>query len=150
MSNPAALPLDKLAKLLPRLGSDHIGEVIATAAAIRRALASVGADLNDFAELVRSIRPLPLPSPPRPTGAPAEPYRPKFKRWAKHNSGEKVMACDALLSLRDASEWERMFVRDITALIRSDPYYPLTTRQIAVIDKLLARVWQQDFGEAAA
>lgn len=41
--------LPRLAKLLPLLGSDHPGEVAATAAAIGRLLSSVGASWHDLA-----------------------------------------------------------------------------------------------------
>jgi hypothetical protein len=42
----------KLAKLVPRLGSNHPGEVIATVEAIRRTLAAVGLDLHDLARAI--------------------------------------------------------------------------------------------------
>lgn len=48
----AALSLDlaaRVAKLLPRLASDHNGEVAATAAAISRTLKAAGHDLHDLA-----------------------------------------------------------------------------------------------------
>jgi hypothetical protein len=48
-----ALPkivLEKLAKLIPRLASNHPGEVVATVAAIRRTLQNAGADLHDLGE----------------------------------------------------------------------------------------------------
>jgi hypothetical protein len=45
----------KLAKLLPRLASDHDGEVVATARAVRRTLHAAGLDYHDLARsLVRS------------------------------------------------------------------------------------------------
>ena len=48
-----ALPkivLEKLAKLIPRLASNHPGEVIATVAAIRRTPENAGSDLHDLCE----------------------------------------------------------------------------------------------------
>jgi hypothetical protein len=48
-----ALPkivLERLAKLIPRLASNHSGEVAATVAAIRRTLQNAGADLHDLCE----------------------------------------------------------------------------------------------------
>ena len=48
---PAPL-VDKLGKLIPRLASDHDGEVLGTVAAIRRTLAAQRLDLHD---LVRSL-----------------------------------------------------------------------------------------------
>lgn len=41
---------EKIGRMLPRLGSDHDGEVIATARAIGRALRNAGFDFNDAAE----------------------------------------------------------------------------------------------------
>jgi hypothetical protein len=42
----------RLAKVLPLLGSDQPGEVVAAAAALRRVLAGAGMDLVDLADLV--------------------------------------------------------------------------------------------------
>ena len=42
----------KLAVLVPRLASDHDGEIVATVRAIRRTLAGAGADLHDLAAAV--------------------------------------------------------------------------------------------------
>jgi hypothetical protein len=42
--------LVKLGKLIPRLGSNHTGEVTATVEAIRRTLQNAGADLRDLCE----------------------------------------------------------------------------------------------------
>ena|SRR5215207_4936659 len=39
----------KIAKLIPRLATDHDGEIVATVQAIRRTLASSGLDLHDLA-----------------------------------------------------------------------------------------------------
>ncbi|CAK7257723.1 MULTISPECIES: hypothetical protein [unclassified Shinella] len=49
--------IDKLGKLFPRLASDHDGEVVATARAIVRTLASAGATLHDItAEMQPKVR----------------------------------------------------------------------------------------------
>jgi hypothetical protein len=54
----------KLAKLIPRLASNHDGEVIGTVAAIRRVLTSEGRDLHDLAAaLTESHRERPDLSP---------------------------------------------------------------------------------------
>ncbi len=49
--------LDLAGKLVARLGTDADGEVIATVQALRRVLASGGADFNDLANLVASASP---------------------------------------------------------------------------------------------
>ena len=42
----------RLSKLIPRLASNHDGEVVATVAAIRRTLEADGLDLHDLAEAI--------------------------------------------------------------------------------------------------
>ncbi len=39
---------EKIGKILPRLASNHSGEVVASVEAVRRLLQSVGADWHDF------------------------------------------------------------------------------------------------------
>ena len=53
---PLAPLVPMLSKLIPRLGSDHAGEVVATAAAIGRVLRNGGCDWHDLA---RAVTPLP-------------------------------------------------------------------------------------------
>lgn len=82
MIPPAILP--RLAKLLPLLASDQDGEVIATARAIGRTLASAG---SDFHALAAALEPQPLDwsafineamarTKREPAAAPAEPVEP--------------------------------------------------------------------------
>lgn len=52
MSAAFASVAPKVAKLIPRLASNHDGEVIATVRAIRRTLASAGADLHTLAATI--------------------------------------------------------------------------------------------------
>lgn len=52
MSTAFASVAPKIAKLLPRLASNHDGEVIATVRAIRRTLEGAGADLHTLAATV--------------------------------------------------------------------------------------------------
>ena len=59
MTIPATIS-SVLAKLLPRLASNHDGEVVATARAIERVLKTKGHDFHDLAAaLCRPVRPLP-------------------------------------------------------------------------------------------
>lgn len=51
----------KIAKLIPRLATDHDGEVLATVQAIRRTLAAAGLDLHD---LVGALNSPPAANPP--------------------------------------------------------------------------------------
>lgn len=65
----------KLARLIPRLASNHDGEVVATVRAIKRTLASAGLDLHDLAtalerepetRIVYRDRPAPKRTPQMP------------------------------------------------------------------------------------
>jgi hypothetical protein len=49
--------LAMLGKLIPRLGTNHAGEVVATTEAIKRTLASDGADLHDLCSMLGTERP---------------------------------------------------------------------------------------------
>lgn len=51
---------DKLGKLIPRLGTDADGEVVATVRAIGRALQSHGCDWHDLAAALKPQAPAPL------------------------------------------------------------------------------------------
>ena len=57
MTNRAVAP--QLAKLIPRLASNHDGEVVATARAIERVLKSGGFDWHDLAAVVCTSPPPP-------------------------------------------------------------------------------------------
>ena len=59
---------DRLGMLIPLLASNHDGEVVATARAISRTLASAGADWHDLASAVTgpSAQQREPPPPPRP------------------------------------------------------------------------------------
>ena len=59
MTGALTLITPKLAKLLPRLASDHDGEVVATARAISRTLASAGFDFHDLAGALDRSEPSP-------------------------------------------------------------------------------------------
>lgn len=47
---PSAETRERLAKLIPRLATDHDGEVVATVRAIQRTLKAAGMDLHDLAK----------------------------------------------------------------------------------------------------
>ena len=57
----------KLARLIPRLASDHDGEVIATVAAIRRTLDRAGLSLHDLAARLADATPVPPKAKPKQT-----------------------------------------------------------------------------------
>lgn len=59
----------KLARLIPRLASDHDGEVIATVAAIRRTLDRAGLSLHDLAARLAEATPVHREAKPEPKQA---------------------------------------------------------------------------------
>lgn len=66
-----ALPM--LSKLIPRLATDHDGEVVATVRAIQRTLKAAGLDFHDLASA--------LAKPTRPTWAEEDPASTKAATW---------------------------------------------------------------------
>jgi hypothetical protein len=57
--------VDRVAQILPRLGSNHHGEVVATAAAVIRVLGNAGHDLHDLVAAFRKGA-IELPPPKEP------------------------------------------------------------------------------------
>jgi hypothetical protein len=89
----------KISSLIPLLGSDQDGEVVATARAIKRVLATANLDLYDLAKVLQ----VPPTAPP--------PQRPDWRRmatWLRDNDHGHL------------SDGERKFVWDMT-LRRSEP-----------------------------
>jgi hypothetical protein len=69
----------RISKLIPRLASDHAGEVVATVEAIRKTLVGAGADFHDLARLLAEPQPqphglTPWPSSPFSAAATAAKY----------------------------------------------------------------------------
>ena len=99
-TKPAAFAAvaDRLGKLIPRLASDHAGEVTATVAAIGRTLAGVGLDWHDLsarvtapklADVVPMTQPRPEPRPsPEPQPSPTGPVKPG---WCSDRDWERAM-----------------------------------------------------------
>lgn len=111
----------RLSKLIPRLASDHEGEVMATVAAIRRTLEASGLD---FHALAKAIGEPPEPDviyPPAP--ARAEPSR-----------SHQLDACRCLQSGMAWKPHEADFLRQMASQNRR-----LTERQRAWLDGLLDR-----------
>lgn len=87
-----------VAKLLPLLASDQDGEVLATARAIGRKLASAGLDLNDLA------RALTAPAAPHPGPGP---YTPRPAHWTEPQRSSPMSKLSPLVA--------RQFVKVIRA-----------------------------------
>lgn len=132
----------KLGKLIPRLASDHDGEVVATARAIVRSLGSAGADLHDvvsaldkppvervvFKErVVYRDRPVEKPTPaPTPDPKPEPEYDTSMK-WK-----DAVAAAERLLdiNLYLLNSKEAQFVRHMmNSAQRRKSRFRMTVRQ---------------------
>lgn len=78
----------KLAVLVPRLASDHDGEIVATVRAIRRTLEGHGADLHDLAAAVTRppviVQRTPPPDDPRDWRG--------LAAWCRDNGGGRLNA----------------------------------------------------------
>jgi hypothetical protein len=110
---------DRLAKLIRLLASDQAGEVVAAAAAIKRALAAEGTDLNAFADAL--IRPQPTQEPRPP---------PREANWHR-------VACECQARSNRLSQREQAFIDSIvdwTAL------RPPTERQAAWLTAIYRRL----------
>ena len=98
------LVTDRIAKLIPRLASNHDGEVIATVAAIRRTLDGAGLDLHDLAECIGMVG-IPMPHIVDP------PVRTPYARertpdeWAEAN--EKMREAEAAKWAK-VTPWRRL------------------------------------------
>lgn len=135
--SPAAIPdaiRPRLGQFMRLLASDQPGEVVAAAAALRRTLAGVGADLHDLAGAIEQ------PAPATPARRPRRPkadsghidWTPAYRREVRNTLEHGL----ARLSL---TEWERDFTLNVIARLR-DPRGRLTFRQAEVVDRLVAKM----------
>ena len=109
---------DRLGKLIPRLASEHEGEVIATVAAIGRTLTGAGCDWHDLAQRVaepsitdfvadvfKAKQPTPPPTP-EPSRAPPTPSKPKrepspWPTWATLSRFQRLAWMDVIKAEAD-------------------------------------------------
>ena len=138
----------RLGQFVRLLASDQPGEVVAAAAALRRALAGVGADLNDLGDDI-AAPPAPLMIlQNRPTSS-----APRRSRKAHSSSpggvelgpARRHHVVDVLIraSMRGAlSAWEEDFAASIITVLRS-ARPRLSARQYEIVERLPSR-----FGEA--
>lgn len=127
-----ALIAPRLAALLPLLGSSHDGEIVATARAIDRTLASVGADLHDLtATFQAGARALPQQQ---------QKARPRTARWSDMGLREQAEALGFLSGAPWLSEWEADFVESVS---RHHQTHGLSAKQISVVERLLVRALKE-------
>ncbi len=104
MSN---LPTVQLGKLIPRLGSEFDGEVIATARAIERTLKAAGRDWHDLANALR---------------APPTDWRSVARFCADHQGQLSARELDFIISisrLPRITEKQANWLRDIASRLRA-------------------------------
>ena len=114
---------EKLAKLLPLLGSDKAGEVSAAAAAISQTLRTAGADWHDIAGL---LLPPSMSAPLRP--APSWSRTPT--RFQSDLEAARWLGNCAL------TPWETVFVASIGSYLRAGRR--LTSKQKSTLDEIVA------------
>ena len=106
-----------LSKLIPRLGSDHAGEVVATAAAIGRVLRNGGCDWHDLA---RAVTPALKP----PVKLASDDWQATLAFCTMHIDCLKMRDREFLRSLghwhRDLTQKQRVWLEDIAARLSDD------------------------------
>jgi hypothetical protein len=106
-----------LCKLIPRLGSNHAGEVVATAAAIGRVLRNGGCDWHDLARAVT----LPSKSPVKLAN---DDWRATLAFCAMHINRAKMRDREFIRSLAhwrcDLTEKQKDWLEDIAARLRDN------------------------------
>lgn len=122
--------LDRIHKLIPRLGSDHDGEIIATVRAIRAALQAQGCDLHD---LVRAID---------PTGTSSTPIAATISRAPKLEE-LSPLELNAWLEALLRQDWLSPLSRDVTIAVRQvlccGAYGRMPRNARSLINEALAR-----------
>lgn len=136
MSLPAVIT-GKIGKLIPRLGTDHTGEIVAVVGAIARTLKGVGCDWHDLAAALES------PEPRRARDS--DPAQRPWSRWTHLAANERVMALDAIRTLR-LSPWERGFIDSIDRILLTRPHARLSAKQEQVLDRLLSQFSNSEGG----
>ena len=108
----------KLGRLLPRLASDHPGEVVATVAALRRTLGRAGLDLHDLARrLTDAPQPAQRDAPGADLRAMAEALAADaLDRLTSKQAAFIRTACRLLAAGRPLSVKQARWLRDLHAL----------------------------------
>ncbi|TLG75154.1 hypothetical protein [Methylocystis sp. B8] len=141
---------NKLAAILPRLASNHDGEVVATARAIDRTLKSVGADWHDLTEAFtrgaaviiirdrKAAKPEPKPSSrkPPPRSAPS---------WDSLSLAGRIAWLTICAEKACLSPWEQSFAESILVSLRDDPYRPLSPKQKGICDRIIRSAFNFGF-----
>jgi hypothetical protein len=115
--------VDRVAAILPRLASNHDGEVVATARAVVRVLNSAGCDLHDLTAAFRQVSIVPPASPDPP-----DEFQGSAEWCRRYQSDARLSARDRNF-LRSMARWfaqgkrpseaQRAWLNDIYARVES-------------------------------
>lgn len=141
--NVALIPVaPRLRQLVLLLSSDQPGEIVAAATAITRTLRGAGADWHILADAITTApaesarRSSPPPPPPPPP--------PRQQTWACVNNPKQFL--DRLKTEPWPSAWESEFVTSIRAQLDSFMPRELSSKQRAVLDRLVRRAVEHGVG----
>lgn len=129
-----SLPCEKISSILPRLASEHDGEIVASVRAIGRLLRASGADWHDF---VATFERGAVAAPHKEKRAPASDGPPTWRTAAIY---ERAALLALLTDVNWLSPWERSFVETLAATY---PGRPISAKQAAIIDRLLDRLFAE-------
>ncbi len=130
----------RIGQFVRLLASDQPGEVVAAAAALKRTLAGVGADLNDLGDA--------LEKPPAPVviyrDRPAHDATPAWaKAAAASRQAQTVSMLISAIEAKVLTKWERDFAQSIIDQIKAKPWTTLSEKQQIIVDRLITK-WQED------
>lgn len=121
------IPHQRIAKIIPRLATNHDGELIASVKAIERILQQTGHDWYALADLIENgEKPLQAVF----TSTSSRPWRHLPDAWRAHLLSQ-VMSCPGL------SEWESDFIANVSRQFHHG--FCLSEKQIEIIDRLATR-----------
>jgi hypothetical protein len=128
----------KLALIVPRLGSSHDGEVLASAKAIGRTLKGAGLDWHDLSAMIaaacRDGRETSRPKGQWPRGNEAV-----APIWSELNRAGREAWILILCDQTGLTTWERGFAADIADRLDTGR---LSAKQQIVLNRLIARAFQ--------
>jgi hypothetical protein len=119
------LPADaaaRVAKLIPMLGSDNDGEVVATVRALRRVLAGAGSDLHGLAAVVAGASPAPRPGPqPQPRPGYGHPDTNAARAWAEMERNMRDQAEAAIRRMEARQAARQVAEQTIDRITKTSP-----------------------------
>lgn len=128
-----------LTKLIPLLGSNHDGEVVATVRAIERTLSGIG---NDFHDLAAALTAKAVPVPTAPAAQPRRDYG-EAPTWEDLTAHQRAQFLTLIVAKLAMSDWERAFAADCLQRVTAS-WWEASPKQEAILDRLIGRLWRQE------